>query len=214
MSNPIAAASTAFAHLLGIPKAARAAEEDDKEKNDKDAAKAAAEDDADKKDDKDAHADESSDGDAEDGDDDDKKKSGKKSKAKKAKAKEDEDEDQEDDDSEKEMKGSSAEASARRRERARCAAIFFSTAAATRPDLAAHLAFETDLPRKSAVALLNAAASGATITQPRQSGLAARMAKTSVPAVGQDAPQATGAASTAQRMMVLYDQHIGRTAAR
>lgn len=49
----------------------------------------------------------------------------------------------------------------RARERARCAAIFATKAAADRPDLAAHLAFNTSLPRSEAKGLLKAAAKGA-----------------------------------------------------
>ncbi len=70
-------------------------------------------------------------------------------------------------------------------ERARCAAIFGSKPAASRPDMAAHLAFNTDLDAKAAVAALDAAAVG---HNPKGS-LANRMTGVQVPAVGTDGGQ-------------------------
>lgn len=92
----------------------------------------------------------------------DKKGTGsKQSKAKKAKAKaEGEDEAGEDDgdaDDEEDEKDDQAKA-ARSRERARCAAIFASPAAARNLPGAAHLAFNTALPRSQAVGLLDSLA--------------------------------------------------------
>lgn len=72
------------------------------------------------------------------------------------------------DDPGNEMRGRSAAAVARRRERARCAAIMGHTAAAERADYAGHLAFNTNLTRHQAIALLKAA--------PKGNGLANRMA--------------------------------------
>lgn len=61
-----------------------------------------------------------------------------------------------------------ADQAAARRERERCAAIFRSPAAATRLDVAAHLAFNTDLPRRAAIDLLRRAAAGS--PPPRSDG--------------------------------------------
>ncbi|GBQ32253.1 hypothetical protein [Gluconacetobacter azotocaptans] len=74
---------------------------------------------------------------------------------------------------------------ARSRERARCAAIFRSKAAATRPDLAAHLAFNTSLPRNQAVDLLRASAAGAQ-SRSGDTGLSARMRAFGDTRVGMD----------------------------
>jgi len=63
---------------------------------------------------------------------------------------EDDDPDAEDEDE------SDKEKAARASERARCATIFGSKAAASRPDFAAHLAFETDMSAKQAVGMLSA----------------------------------------------------------
>lgn len=67
--------------------------------------------------------------------------------------------DDEDDDDKKDDKDAKASA-ARARERARCAAIFGTAAAAQRPDVAAHLAFGTNLPRQAAISTLKAVALG------------------------------------------------------
>jgi hypothetical protein len=67
---------------------------------------------------------------------------------------------------------SDKEKAARRNERARCAAIFASEAAAARPDVAAHLAFETDMSAKAAVKMLSTFAAG---PAPARTSLASRM---------------------------------------
>jgi len=90
--------------------------------------------------------------------------------------------DDEDDDDE-EMRGNSAAAKARRRERARCAAIFGCKAAGARPDVAATLAFSTNMSRHEAIAVLTSSAAGA--TTPRR-GLDERMAAVKVAAAGVD----------------------------
>ncbi|GBQ23123.1 hypothetical protein AA12717_1399 [Gluconacetobacter sacchari DSM 12717] len=74
---------------------------------------------------------------------------------------------------------------ARSRERARCAAIFRSKAAARRPDLAAHLAFNTRLPRNQAVDLLRASAAGGR-SRSGDTGLSARMRAFGDARVGMD----------------------------
>jgi hypothetical protein len=65
-----------------------------------------------------------------------------------------------DDDSDESDEASAEFAPIRRRERARCAAIFASPAAAKRPDVAAHLAFGTNLTRTAAIDTLAAVAMG------------------------------------------------------
>lgn len=121
------ASTSPFAHLAS----ANAEDEDDKNKPD---AKAEGED---KEDD-----------DEDEGDEKDTKSN--RSKAKKAKADDDggsdDDDDEENDDQAK---------AARSRERARCAAIFAAPSAARNLQAAAHLAFNTNLPRSQAVGLLN-----------------------------------------------------------
>nr|WP_025826139.1 hypothetical protein [Acetobacter persici] len=79
----------------------------------------------------------------------------KRAKAKKAKAESDGDDDETDGDTEdaEDEKDDQAKA-ARSRERARCAAIFASPAAARNLPAAAHLAFNTGMPRSQAVGLL------------------------------------------------------------
>ncbi|QCP54411.1 hypothetical protein FAZ95_36390 [Trinickia violacea] len=57
------------------------------------------------------------------------------------------------------MRGSSPAAAARRREQARCSAIFATHAASRNPQLAARLAFNTRLPRREAIAVLEASPS-------------------------------------------------------
>jgi hypothetical protein len=178
-------AALGFAHLLGLPAAAARAEEDDKD------------------DKKGPGAEDSDDEDAKRMDDDksgdDKDEKGAKGKA--AKDDEGDEEDEEDEDKDKaEGDESDKEKAARQSERARCAAIFASPAAATRPDMAAHLAFNTDMGAKAAVEMLGAIAAGG--AAPR--GLASRMAGVTIPNVGASAPagkQATGAASAASMII-------------
>lgn len=168
-----------FAHLLGFGAKARRAEDDEEEKKSRRAEEP--EDDEDEKksrraeepeDDEDVEDDDPADDeDAEDEDDD--KSSGKK--GKKAKSKEEDDEDAEDGDDEDDR-----EKAARRAERARCAAIFRSSAAGVRPDMAAHLAFNTTMSAKKAVSMLELAAMG----QGKASRLADRMASVQIPRVG------------------------------
>jgi hypothetical protein len=183
-------AALGFAHLLGLPAAAARAEEDDDKKqrpdeSGEDYAKRMEGDDkdGDEKDEKGAKKAEGGDDDAGDGDD--------QSKAKGKAEGDNEDEEGEEDDKEK---------AARKSERARCAAIFASPAAGVRPDMAAHLAFNTDLSAKAAVEMLGAFAAGA--AQP--SNLASRMSGVKTPNVGASAPaakQATGAAAAANMII-------------
>ncbi len=95
-----------------------------------------------------------------------------------------------DDDDEKDDKDEKAKA-ARGRERARCAAIFSSSHAATRPDMAAHYAFATNLSRKDALTALAAVCAG----QPQASGLGSRMGRFEQMRPGAGGPSSKPAAS-------------------
>jgi hypothetical protein len=104
----------------------------------------------------------------------------------------------EDDD---EMDDGDAKASAARgRERARCAAIFAEPAAAKRPDIAAHLAFGTNLPRTAAINTLRAVAAGEPSPPPEQpqseQGLRSRMVREPVYDVGSEAERTRAGAET------------------
>ncbi|OOG61441.1 hypothetical protein B0E46_15810 [Rhodanobacter sp. B04] len=185
-------AAAPFAHLLGL--AARAEDDDERkqksdesdddyakrmEKLDEDEAKKA-EDDK-KKDDEAKKA------------EDDKKKDDEAKKARKEAGEEDDEDDEKDDkeDDEKESRRGRAK-SARRRERSRCAAIFASPSAAGIPHVAANLAFNTNMSRKEAIAVLQSVA----VSQPQpimavtRSSLAERMSGQSVPQVGLDGGKA------------------------
>jgi hypothetical protein len=171
-------AALGFAHLLGLPAASASGPEDDEKKQ---------------------RADESDDdyakrmeGDDKDGDEEGDEKKG----AKKAEGDDDKKDDakseggkeeQPDDEDDKEK-------AARASERARCAAIFASPAAGARPDMAAHLAFNTDMSPSAAVEMLTAISAGGT-AQPR--GLASRMAAVNTTNVGASAPAGKGAAGGA-----------------
>jgi hypothetical protein len=65
-----------------------------------------------------------------------------------------------DDDTDEEDETDASASVFRHRERARCAAIFAAPAAAKRPDMAAYLAFGTNLPRTAAINTLKAVAAG------------------------------------------------------
>ena len=179
------AAAAPFAHLLGglgRKSAARRAE-DDKPEEDKDAARAEEDDEKDK-DAVRAEEDDEKDKDAvraEGGDDeDDKDKDGKR--GKKAKAEDDDESCAEEDDDDEDV--SAAAKSGRRAERARCRKIFSSPAAGQRPDVAAQLAFTTNLPSAEALGILQAAAGGAAPQASRR--IDERMSRVSVPAIGAD----------------------------
>lgn len=88
--------------------------------------------------------------------------------------------DNEDDDAADEEK----EKAARQSERARCAAIFNCEAAGLRPDVAAHLAFTTDMSAADAISMLTTVATGKAA---KAGGLASRMSTVNVPKVGADA---------------------------
>ena len=164
-----------FAHLLGI--SAKAEEEDDKKKRDDETddeyAKRMEDDEEAKKAEEEDKKEDDSDSSKKAEDETDKDEKDKK--AKKAKS-EDDGEVDEENDKEKEK-------AARKSERARCRAIFASEAAGSRPDVAAHLAFDTDMTIDAAVALLKVTASG----QSARSGLSSRMSSVNLPSLGTDA---------------------------
>ena len=178
MSSKIAkmVASLSFAHLLGQPAGAKAedgGDEDDKkqrtDESDEDYAKRMEEEEDEKKKE-----------DARRAEEEEKEEKKKEEEAKKArKAEEDEDD---------------KEKAARVNERARCASIFKSAAAATRPDVAAHRAFHTSRPSAEAISMLETFAIGGA---PQPSSLASRMANVKTPNVGAGAAAAPAAGSDA-----------------
>ncbi len=163
-----------FAHLLGL---ARAEDKDEEKKqrpdeSDEDYAKRMEEEDKDK----DPDGKKGKKGKKAEGDDEDKDKD-KDPDGKKGKKAKDGDEDKDEERKDNEEAG-------RKAERARCAAIFHSAAAGVRPDVAAHLAFETDMPAAEAVSLLGSFANGT--AKGARDGLAGRMAAVRTPNVGVD----------------------------
>lgn len=114
-------------------------------------------------------------------DDDDKGPEGRRSRAE---GDDDDDKDAEEEDDDKEMRGNSAAALARRRERARCAAIMAHPKAAENPELACELAFETNLSRTAALAVLKTARSARAAPGASRAAQNPRL----VPAGGEDAP--------------------------
>lgn len=157
-----------FAHLLGI------------------GASAAADDGTDGDDDKKQRPDESDEDYAKRMEDEDKKQREDESDEDYAKrmADDGDDADAEDDDKK--------EQAARVSERARCAAIFMAPAAAARPDVAAHLAFSTDMSSAEAIKMLTTFANGGAGSS---RSLGNRMAAVKVPNPGaNDAGTPAGAA--------------------
>ncbi|WP_340611985.1 hypothetical protein [Xenorhabdus bharatensis] len=189
-----------FAHLLGAK--ARATDEHDEEEKARKAKSRRAE-----EDERDENAeDEDEKENADEQEDENKGKKGKK--AKKAKSEDDdddpdaEDDDPEADDNEDVKKG-------RRAERKRCAAIFGSQYAMNRPDMAAHLAFNTRMSASEAITTLKAMGD----IQPAAArvSLDSRMRTEQQVRLGPDAQQpAKGSASAlAQQMARLYDTNRG-----
>ncbi len=177
-----------FAHLLGI--SAKKAEEDEDKKRDDETDEEYAKRMEEEKDEKEKADD--GDDDAKKAEEDDKKEDDTDSAKKAKKAEEDEDE---------------KEKAARKSERARCRAIFASDAAGSRPDVAAHLAFDTDMDVKSAIALLDVAAVGNVI----RPGLAHRMASVALPQIVSDAalPSANSAEGKASQIIAAGKKRRG-----
>ncbi|MBN5438857.1 hypothetical protein JY545_03580 [Serratia marcescens] len=192
-----------FAHLLGLKKKASEEEDDDKEKSKKAKSRRAEEErddeeDAEDDDDReDMEDDDDREPDAEDDDDD--KEKGKKAKFRRA---EEDDEDAEEDENRDVKKG-------RRAERKRCAAIFGSKHAAGRPDMAAHLAFNTRMSAREAIDTL--ATVGAVAPQPQgRKSLDARMRESEQARLGPDGDKpATGKNALVSKMTSLYDTARG-----
>lgn len=187
-----------FAHLIGLGKKARASEEDEDKKVRKAKGRKAEEDERDE----DAEDDE----DREDAEEQDDEKQGRK--AKKAEGDDDDpdaedDEDAEDDDENKDVK------KGRRAERKRCARIFGNKAAAGRPDMAAHLAFNTRMSSSEAISTLKAMG----VVQPatQRASLDSRMRAEQQVRISPDAqaPAAGSAAALAQQMTGLYNSNKG-----
>ncbi|HBC7444520.1 hypothetical protein [Morganella morganii] len=188
-----------FAHLIGLGKKARASEEDEDKKVRKAKGRTAEEDERDE----DAEDDE----DRENAEDQDDEKQGRKAK----KAEDDDDdadaegdeEDAEDDDENKDVK------KGRRAERKRCARIFGSKAAAGRPDMAAHLAFNTRMSSSEAISTLKAM--GAVQPPTQRASLDSRMRAEQQVRINPDAqaPAAGSAAALAQQMTGLYNSNKG-----
>ncbi|MGP2871884.1 hypothetical protein ACTVM4_08975 [Serratia ureilytica] len=191
-----------FAHLLGLKKKASEEEDDNKEKSKKAKSRRAEEErddeeDAEDDDDREDMEDDDREPDAEDDDDD--KEKGKKAKSRRA---EEDDEDAEEDENRDVKKG-------RRAERKRCAAIFGSKHAAGRPDMAAHLAFNTRMSAREAIDTL--ATVGAVAPQPQgRKSLDARMRESEQARLGPDGDKpATGKNALVSKMTSLYDTARG-----
>lgn len=191
-----------FAHLLGLKKKASEEEDDDKEKGKKAKSRRAEEerdDEEDAEDDDDREDMEDDDDrkpDAEDDDDD--KEKGKKAKSSRA---EEDDEDAEEDENSDVKKG-------RRAERKRCAAIFGSKHAAGRPDMAAHLAFNTRMSASEAIDTLATMGAVAPVKISRAS-LDERMQDEKV-RLGPDGDKpSTGKKALVSKMTSLYDSARG-----
>ncbi|MEX6285492.1 hypothetical protein AB6F89_03060 [Providencia hangzhouensis] len=190
-----------FAHLIG--RKAKATEEDD-EKTRKSKGRRVEDDDEEE------NA-ENDDPESEDQNDEKEGRKAKKAKSKKAEDDDDEDPDAEDDDEDAEDDEDNKDVKkGRRAERKRCARIFGSKAAAARPDMAAHLAFNTNLSSSEAISTLKAMGSTPAPQSNRRS-LDARMREEEQVRLGQDAQVAPegSAEAVAQRMTSLYNRHKG-----
>ncbi|BEL74422.1 MULTISPECIES: hypothetical protein [Serratia] len=185
-----------FAHLLGLNKKASEGEEDEKEKSRR-AEEEERNSEENEERDPDAEENEERDPDAEE--DGDEKEKGKKAKSRRA---EEDDEDAEEDENRDVKKG-------RRAERKRCAAIFGSKHAAGRPDMAAHLAFNTRMSAREAIDTL--ATMGAVAPQPQgRKSLDARMRESEQARLGPDGDKpATGKNALVSKMTSLYDTARG-----
>ncbi|WP_274369716.1 hypothetical protein [Morganella morganii] len=195
-----------FAHLLGRGKKAKASEEDEDKKVRKAKGRKAEDD----------EQEESAEDDEPESEDQDDEKQGRKAKkAKKAEGDDDDpdaeddenaegdDKDAEDDDENKDVK------KGRRAERKRCARIFGSKAAAGRPDMAAHLAFNTRMSSSEAISTLKAMGAVQPVTQ--RASLDSRMREEQQVRISPDAqaPVRGSADALVQKMTSLYNSNKG-----
>ncbi|MEQ4674064.1 hypothetical protein ABN063_05820 [Providencia vermicola] len=190
-----------FAHLIG--RKAKATEEDDEKTRQAKGRRV-------EDDDEEENA-ENDEPESEDQDDEKEGRKAKKAKNKKAEDDDDEDPDAEDDDEDAEDDEDNKDVKkGRRAERKRCARIFGSKAAAARPDMAAHLAFNTNLSSSEAISTLKAMGS-TPVPQSNRRSLDARMREEEQVRLGQDAQVAPegSAEAVAQRMTSLYNRHKG-----
>lgn len=179
--------AASFAHLAGLGRATPlASEENDDDKRDKE--QAAKDEECAKKEAAGEDTGES---------DDEKKARHAREKARKEKAESEKDEEGDDDSDREEARGESPAAKARRRERARCAAIFGCVDAGRNPVLAAHLAFNTELSRAEAIAILQDTPAAAASRPDRADRN---------PNLGLGSPRPTGAEATA----VMWDAALAR----
>ncbi|EJD6038278.1 hypothetical protein [Morganella morganii] len=199
-----------FSHLLGLNKKARSSEKEDGNAR-KAKGRSAEEDERDE----DAEDDEDREGAEDQGDE---KQGRKAKKAKKAEG-DDDDPDADDDDDDADAEGDDEDAEGdddnkdvkkgRRAERKRCARIFGSKAAAGRPDMAAHLAFNTRMSSSEAISTLKAMGAVQPLTQ--RASLDSRMRAEQQVRISPDAqaPAAGSAAALAQQMTGLYNSNKG-----
>ncbi|HHX8748692.1 TPA: hypothetical protein ACVPFL_000819 [Morganella morganii] len=195
-----------FAHLIGLGKKAKASEEDEDKKVRKAKGRKAEDD----------EQEESAEDDEPESEDQDDEKQGRKAKkAKKAEGDDDDpdaeddenaegdDKDAEDDDENKDVK------KGRRAERKRCARIFGSKAAAGRPDMAAHLAFNTRMSSSEAISTLKAMGAVQPVTQ--RASLDSRMREEQQVRISPDAqaPVRGSADALVQKMTGLYNRNKG-----
>jgi hypothetical protein len=128
--------------------------------------------------------------------------------AKRIKAMDEEEDDDKDGDDDKDE--SPKEKAARKAERARCAAIFADPSAAVRPDMAAHLAFNTGMSSSAAKQMMQVAAAGGKL-QPRGVSLSQRMQGVRLPNPGSGAPAPSGgnAEASAAAIVATYNKVNG-----
>jgi hypothetical protein len=216
------ASAMTFAHLLGRDKpfTAKAKADDDGDddgamkKSKAKRANADNEDDTDgdgnKTDKKGASA--AEDEEEEDEEEEGEKPDGKKAKKAKAKAKDgDADSDDEEEEEDGDKKTRAIARAAVKQERARCAAIFACDAAGNRPDMAAHLAFNTNMSAEDATGMLKAFALGS--PKGGRGGLSARMENVKTPNPGPadlPPPDMSSASGVAAMMTGVYNAALGR----
>ncbi|QNT79434.1 hypothetical protein [Entomobacter blattae] len=137
--------------------------------------------------DDDTSAEDDDDAEAEDEEEDTKSRRSKKAKRAKARKADDDDEDTdaEDEDEDNTAESDDERKEARAMERRRCKNIFLSKAAGINPSLAAHLAFNTSLPSKQAIVILNDATAGQALAHHQQT-LRQKMQSHRLNPIGQD----------------------------